>query len=134
MRKTTIFYLPDAAEALLHETIMATVFDARVVSVMCLNAPTMARGRQESETDVEYACRAWSGLLPGADNATLALRMRYGWAALEIHQIVHLLVLAMDECRRLILSGCALDGTRETLSRQIERLHKLVDEWRRGGP
>ena len=127
--KTTTFYLPEAAEALLHETIRATVTDARVVSVACLNAPTVARGREEHESDVEYASRAWTYLLPGKNSALLEFRREFGWTEAEVRQIMHLLAEAQAECRGLILNTM-LEGTRATLSEQVKRLDKLVHEWR----
>lgn len=127
--KTTTLYLPADAEKLLQDTILATVFDDRGVSILCLNAPWTPRGRESSETAVEYASRAWQEILPGPASGALALRLKYGWSAEEINQITYTLRTIMETCA-LLAAETKDESVRSSLLWQRERLWKLQDQWR----
>lgn len=130
MTRNTLL-LPVAAEALLSETRRDTLLDARVADVAARLAPEVARPREEGETDVEFATRAWRYLLPDHASSEDALRFRteHGWSPAEVKVIRQLLLRSADACRELVFAA-PLEGTRTTLLRQAAFLDGLASQWR----
>ncbi len=128
MMTRTTFLLPEAVAALLSETIRATIGDMRVAGVLLHNAPPTPRPRDEGESDVEYATRAFRNLLPTSSDSADAwsFRTTYGWTSTEMREIRRLLLAARRMLHKLASDVQVGQGTLVAHAEQIDR---LVPQW-----
>ena len=126
--KTTL-YCPDDADALIGETLEATL-DSRVIETSIEVAPEDPPLRRGTDSDVSYAKRCWADLLPTtATNQLLQFRTEWGWKAEEAHFVIH----ALERIKTTMLLAwrdAVLSGTKATLQRDSEKITALQWRWK----
>ena len=133
--KVTTFYRPEDVLSLLAETRAATVLDMRVADEVVADHPEAALGgrggrpREREESQVEYAVRLWSRLLPSRNGAAdmLDLRCEIGWTLDEIWQIKRLLRRAQHTL--LEQTRTCTEVSRDTLVLNAQRINDTIDRW-----
>jgi len=114
---------------LLAETRNAVFLDDRVVEEVVAMAPDPSV-LDDRKTPTENAMRAWRHLLPGDGDVERPFRVRYGWTLGELANIAKILQRCIDELRLLAELDDLLDGTRETLRRDRQKVERLLWQWR----
>jgi hypothetical protein len=127
MRNVT--YRPDTYEessGLLAETLTATLFDGRVVSVALRNRglPT-----DPEKSLCEIAMQGWQDVLPIETSAWRNPRLQIGWIEADISEIVRLLEDVARELEQMSIH-VVISGTSDTLLRHRAVVLELINRWK----